>query len=454
MDNPFADLIPQQEVSPFADLIPQKPPAEQKFGLGDTWPARLAKSIYSAVTLPGDVISGNAHVPGSADAQAIPGAVPFGSADSSGERIADIAMLGTPMSPAARVGVGWAGVTKTKDAPAPTQQALESAATAGYDKARNLGVEIHPGAVSALGDKIGSSLNEMGINGELAPKTFSILDRLRNPPEASVVTVPNLETLRRSFGHAAGDFSNPTEQLAAKRAQGHLADYLASVPDQDVIRGPAAEVSGIIKEANGNYAAAKRAELLAEELGKAEQNASSANSGANVGNAERAKLKQLYQNDRKSAGFTDAELDQVDKIIRGTPLANTTRATGNLLGGGGGLAAFHAAATGGTAGFAAGGPLGMAVGLTTPAVGYGLKKYSDSLGQKQIDLLQEMVRRRSPLADSMPDTVVGSVSPKQAFLARLVAGGFVPPPRGESPSERFKREWLMRSALATNADRS
>jgi hypothetical protein len=75
-------------------------PAKKKFGLEDTWPAKLAKSIYSAVTLPGDVMAGKANVPGSEAAQAIPGAVPFGSPESSCERIADLAMLGSPMSAA------------------------------------------------------------------------------------------------------------------------------------------------------------------------------------------------------------------------------------------------------------------------------------------------------------------------------------------------------------------
>lgn len=34
------------------------PEAPHKFGLGDTWPARLAKDFYSAVTLPGDAYAG------------------------------------------------------------------------------------------------------------------------------------------------------------------------------------------------------------------------------------------------------------------------------------------------------------------------------------------------------------------------------------------------------------
>lgn len=38
--------------------------------LSDTWPAKAIESIYSAVTLPGDVMAGKAHVPGSDNAQA------------------------------------------------------------------------------------------------------------------------------------------------------------------------------------------------------------------------------------------------------------------------------------------------------------------------------------------------------------------------------------------------
>jgi hypothetical protein len=40
------------------------PLGSPRFGLGDTWPARLAKSLYSAVTLPGDVYQGNVSMYG------------------------------------------------------------------------------------------------------------------------------------------------------------------------------------------------------------------------------------------------------------------------------------------------------------------------------------------------------------------------------------------------------
>lgn len=40
------------------------PPAKASFGLGDTWPARIARSIMSAATLPGDVYQGNVSMTG------------------------------------------------------------------------------------------------------------------------------------------------------------------------------------------------------------------------------------------------------------------------------------------------------------------------------------------------------------------------------------------------------
>lgn len=391
-------------------------PPKKKFGLEDTWPAKLAKSIYSAVTLPGDVAQGNVSITGE-DGHTNPAVI---------DRSAELASVASPLSPAARMGVGWAGALKTEKASAPSGEALKSAATEGYDKARNLGVEIAPQGISKLGEKIGASLNEMGVDGELAPKTFGILNRIKNPPEEAVATVSNLETLRRSLGHAAGDFANPTEQLASRHAREHLADYLAAIPDQDVIRGPASEVSGLIKSANGNYAAFKRSEGIGDALQKAELQTAATHSGRNLDNKTRQAFVKILTNDKAGAGFAKPELDAAESVVRGSKPADWMRSIGNILGGGGGLGALHAAATGATAGFAAGSFPGAAVGLTAPLVGYALKKGADASTMRAVKRLDEMVRARSPLGESLPQTVTGSVSPQKAALARSLMLGVTP----------------------------
>lgn len=433
----FDDLIPDDtgKVS-FDDLVP---PEKPKFGLEDTWPARLAKSIYSAVTLPGDVAQGNVSMVGD-DGHTNPEVI---------NRSAELASAISPLSPAARTGIGWAGALKTREAPAPTEEMLANASKSGYDSARSSPFTLKSGAVSDWAAATQAKLENEGRLAEFAPDTHAVLDKLQNAPEGSVATGGNLISAREALREASRNFTNPREKGAAEIAIRELDGFIKRPPEAAVLDGSAANFAKAAEDARGNYAAKKRSELLSQALEYADQNASAANSGANVGNAERAKLRQIYQSDRKSAGFTDGELAQTDKIIRGTPLANAARTGGNALGGGGGLGAAVIAALAAAATAHVGG-----IGALAPVVGYGLKKYSDRLGQKEIEFLQQMVRRRSPLGESMPATMASTASPKQAFMARLIAGGFVPRVQAgenESPSVKFKRELMLRSALTAAA---
>ncbi|MGM4987425.1 hypothetical protein [Tardiphaga sp. 841_E9_N1_2] len=379
---------------------------KKKFGLADTWPAKLATGLYdaakSAVTLPGDVMTGKAQVPQSEN-------MPGGESTKDIGRVVDMATLGSPMAPKA-------SPTMAGKAVVPTTQELKEASKGGYNAARDLGVEIKPESVSVLGEKIGAVLNEKGVDATLAPKTFSILGKLANPPTESVATVSNLETLRRSLGHAAKDFANPTEQLAARRAMEHLDDYLAALPAEDVIRGSAPEASKILSEARGNYAAAKRSEQITEAAEAADLNAAAANSGQNIGNATRQRVKSILASDKKSAGYSPEELAQMERVVRGTKTGNLSRIAGNLMGGGGGLGAYVA----GAGGYAAtGNPLGLAI----PVVGAGLKKISNMSTDRQIRILEEMTRARSPLAKSRPGPSVSSAEElKRAAIARAMMG--------------------------------
>lgn len=386
---------PAQAGPPAGFVIDGAPVEKKKFGLGDTWPAQLAKSIYSAVTLPGDVAQGNVSMVGP-DGRTNPEVI---------NRSAELATIASPAPPRVAASI------LPKAAP-PTREALATASDAGYTKARGLGVEVAPQAVSDLGTSIGVRLGEDGINGKLAPKTFSILDDLAKPPPDSVATLANIETIRRSFGHAARDFSNPTEQMAAKRAIGHLDDYLAAIPDTDVIRGSASEASSLLREARGNYAAAKRSEQITDAVDIADLNAAAANSGQNIGNATRQRIKSILASDKNSAGFTAEELAQMERIVRGTRLGNTARVAGNVLGGGGGLGSVASAAVGA-------GALGP-VGAAAPAVGYLLKKLSNASVEKQTKILDAMIRSRSPLAGPASAAAAPQITPAQATILRAM----------------------------------
>lgn len=397
-----------------------QPESKHTFGLADTWPARLVKGIYNAVTLPGDVAQGNVSMTGE-DGHTNPEVI---------NRSAELASLASPMSPAARLGVGWAGALNMEKAPGPSPEMLKNAATVGYDKARNLGVELPASNISGYADRVANELlNKHGITPEQATNTYKTLDRLRDSPPDATVTVPNLDALRENFGGTASNF-NPNasrDQFAAVLAKERLADHLASLTDKDAIRGPASTLASITKEANGNYSAFKTDEDVGDALYKADLQNRGAASGKNLDNKTRQAFVRILTNDKAGAGLRDNERQAAEDIVTGSPSADWGRTVGNVLGGGGGMGRLHAAATGGSAGFAAAGPIGAAIGaIGVPAVGHFLKKFADQSTQGKVEALREMIRSRSPLGATMPERIASPVTPRQLALARSLILGSGP----------------------------
>lgn len=403
----------------------------QGFSLADTWPARLAQTAMSAATLPADVYAGRAPMPIGTrreDFTDIPGSMQ--PQDRTIQRAADLAALVTPMNPAARIGdqaIPGAARSLVPQRPAvPTAEQLKQAADAGYAAARNSGVEIAAPSVDTLARSIRQTLEQDGIIGELAPKTFAVIGKLQNPPSGSVATVAGIDAARRAFGHAAGDFTNKTEQLAAKRAIERLDEFMAALPPQSVVAGtPAAvaNVGNVFRDARGNFAAASRSEKVTGAADRAELNAAVANSGQNLDNATRQRLRDILVRPKESRGYSPQELAQMETAARGTLPTNAARFTGNLLGGGGGLAAQTSGAIGGVLGAAAtGSPIGAVAAVVPPTAGYAFKKLANALTKRQVGKLDEMVRKRSPLYEqTVANPVMAVTDPaKRSALARLL----------------------------------
>lgn len=166
MDLPAGFVLDQQTAG--APTLPegfvldgpqQSAPAPKKFGLGDTWPAQIAKSIYSGLTLPGDVLKGEAQLP---SAMGVPGSVPFGDPLSAGARVADMAALVSPISPVSRAGGGWAGVLPS---PTPGQEAAQAAGRIGVDIPRAAASD------SMVVQRTGQALSNIPVGGSSLRKS-------------------------------------------------------------------------------------------------------------------------------------------------------------------------------------------------------------------------------------------------------------------------------------------
>lgn len=352
--------------------------------------AGLLGSIKRSFMLPGDVMAGKVD--------------PL-SQEGIGRSL-EFATTMSPVNPAVSAGdraipgVGMA--LKSAEVTPPTAEALKSAASAGYDQMRNMGVDYSSDAVSKLSQALQAKLEQDGVLKELAPKTFTVLDKLSQAPDGSVAPITGLEAARRAFQNAGRDFNNPTDQMAAGRAKEGIDKFISAADPATVVAGPAGDAAKVLEEARGNYAAGKRSDTLTGVQDAAELSAAAANSGQNLGNSIRQRVKSVLLSPKKSAGFTDDELGKIRSVVEGSPLANTARYAGNLLGGGGGLGGILTGTIGaGAATALTGSPVAGIAGAALPLTGYGAKELARILTERGLQQADNMTRARSPLHEAM-----------------------------------------------------
>lgn len=391
--------------------------------------AGILGTLKRAVMAPGDVLKGKFDPLGD---EARARATEFAGAFSP---------IPAPMRAGERAIPGVLQNMKEKKPKVPTAEELRAEATKGYNKARDSEVEYPAKSVTDMAGNVQRALEADGIIAELSPKTFTILGKLQNPPEGGVATVAGLDAARKALNHAAGDFTNKTEQAAASRAIKAVDDFLMVGGQEGAVAGaPAApgdiaaslreQVARTIREARGNYAAASRSDKLTGIEENAELRASAANSGQNLGNTLRQRLAGLLANPKQLRGYSDEEVAAMKEVVEGTASSNTLRRISNLLGGGGGLGQTLVMGAGaGLGGYTAGGP-GATIGATLlPAIGAASRSGANALTSRQVGKVDEMIRQRSPLYEQRKANpgMTPDVSPYQLNLLRLFMEGQLEP---------------------------
>jgi hypothetical protein len=272
-----------------------------------------------------------------------------------------------------------------------------------------MGVDYHVPSVVQLASEIRAGLERDGLNAITAPKTLKTLRMLESPPSdpSAGISLQGIDTARQTLGNIGG--KNAKDQFAARRAIEALDRFAENPPAGSVVGGPLAidraqQAGDIMGEGRSNYAAAMRSKRLEKQRRDAELDADAANSGMNIDNRLRQKVNVILKSEKLSAGFTPAEIKEMELFSAGkTHSRNIRRWFGNLLGGGGGLGANVTAgvssAIAGGLGFKLAGPAGIAAASVPPLIGYGLKSSANKAAKRGMEELDAMIRRRSPLFD-------------------------------------------------------
>lgn len=263
-------------------------------------------------------------------------------------------------------------------------------------------VRINGDALDGLAGQIEHDLQHganAGYRAANEPGVFNAVNELRlAQQEGRAATIADIDSVRQVLGQlgkerdAGGQLTR--QATAANRARREIDNFLPNLNQNDLLAGDAARANAILEDARRNWNQYKKAQDVERRLANAELNATSANSGANIQNSIKQAFKPLLKDNERqarSAGFSDAEIAALNRVVRGDWLGSAARATGNLLGGGGGLGMLAS----GAVGYEAGGPAGaVAAGLA----GRGLKMAGNASTMRAVRDLDRLIRSNSPVA--------------------------------------------------------
>lgn len=300
------------------------------------------------------------------------------------EDATNLASMVTPVTPAARIGapVIEAAVKQV----VPEIDDLYAIKDAAYKAVDNVGARYDAAAVDDMATEMLKRAGADDINPDIHPKAFALLARVQNSPREMSLT--QLDQLRQQVRR---------DLIAGDKGEAHFGEMFINVIDDFIESTPPARVApGVAGDAaNAAILAARKAhsilrksETLEDALNMARLRAASSGSGGNIDNSIRQELRKIITSDKKSRGFTKAELEAMEGIVvGGGKMQDVLRLIGKLSPSGNGLmAALGLGAT-----------IANPLAAAAPAAGLVAKTLSDRATGQGVNALTGMVRNGQAL---------------------------------------------------------
>jgi hypothetical protein len=229
---------------------------------------------------------------------------------------------------------------------------LRNQANEAYDTARQAGVRIGQTRVDDLARRVEQAADNFGIDPVLQPRATRALNRVQElvGREADLV---ELDTVRK-VAQTAMRSQDPSDRAASAVIVSEIDNFVNRLRPNDVVAGNGREGIDAFNRARQLWGRQAKANVVDELIERASTRAGQF-SGSGYENALRTEFRQLAMNRNRMRGFTEREQDAIRLVAEGGPLENAARYLGKLAPTGvvsGGIS--------GSAGYAAGGPLGVA----------------------------------------------------------------------------------------------
>ena len=316
------------------------------------------------------------------------------------EDATNLGSMVSPVTPAARI-AGQAAQTVAKQS-IPEIDELYAVKDAAYKAVDDLGARYDAAAIDDMATEMLKRAGADNINPDIHPKAFALLARVQNSPREMSLT--QLDQLRQEIRR---------DLMSGDKGEQHFGQEFINIIDDFIAKStPARMAAGAGDDAaNAAILAARKAhsilrksETLEDALDAARLRAASSGSGGNIDNSIRQELRKIITSEKRSKGFTKAELDAMRGIVTGGgKVQDVLRLIGKLSPSGNGLmAALGLGAT-------MANPLSAAV----PAAGLVAKSLSDRATGRGVNALTQMVRT-GDVPNSLPGigSGQGALTPK------------------------------------------
>ena len=304
----------------------------------------------------------------------------------------------SPVTPAARLG-GAAVQAVTRQA-TPEIDDLYAAKDAAYRAVDSIGARYEAAAIDDMATEMLKRAGADNISPEIHPKAFALLARVQNSPREMSLT--QLDQLRQQVRR---------DLVQGDKGEAHFGnmfidvidDFIAKTAPSRVATGTGGDAANsAILAARKAHSILRKSETLEDAMTAARLRAASSGSGGNIDNSIRQELRKIITSEKKSRGFTKAELDAMEGIVvGGGKMQDVLRLIGKLSPSGNGLmAALGLGAT-----------IANPLAAAAPAAGLVAKTLSDRATTQGVNALTRMVRTGEPNAVSRLGSGTSPVTP-------------------------------------------
>ena len=249
-------------------------------------------------------------------------------------------------------GISGLGSVASRNVSPVAAATLRNQADEAYETARQAGVRISQNRIGDLAQNVARAADDFGIDPILQPRATRVLQRVQELAGRDVDLV-DLDTVRK-VAQTAVRSQDPSDRAASALITSEIDNFVNGLRSRDVVAGNAEEGISAFNRARQLWSRQAKANVVDDLIDRAATRAGQF-SGSGYENALRTEFRQLAMNRNRMRGFTEQERAAIRRVAEGGPLENAARYLGKLAPTGvvsGGIA--------GSAGYAAGGPLGVA----------------------------------------------------------------------------------------------